>query len=260
MDDQPKNGLATANSHIQTQPSIYSSDQAFERAQRFAKQLASSDMVPTQYKNNLSNTMIAMEMANRTGSSPIMVMQNLHIIQGKPSWSSSFIIAALNSCGRFSPIRFKITELGEKSVEYTEWSGSKQQGNLQRVKKQLKFVDKQCVAYAYDSHGNLMEGPPASIEMAVREGWYTKSDSKWPTMTDLMLSYRSAAFFGRLYAPDMLMGMQTSEEITDFTTGQTTSPPIVEIINQRASAPEPNPVQPHWNVPEDAHIMNEEIK
>jgi hypothetical protein len=51
--------------------------------------------------------------------------------------------------------------------------------------------------------------------MASAEGWATKAGSKWKTMPELMLRYRAAAFFGRLYAPDILMGMQTAEEAAD---------------------------------------------
>jgi len=51
--------------------------------------------------------------------------------------------------------------------------------------------------------------------MAAAEGWATKAGSKWKTMPELMLRYRAAAFFGRLYAPDILMGMQTAEEAVD---------------------------------------------
>ena len=86
--------------------SIFSTLETFEHWQRVAKMLATSSIVPKAYSNNISNTMVAIELANRIGISPFMVMQNLDVIQGKPSWNSTFIIAALNSCGRFSPIRF----------------------------------------------------------------------------------------------------------------------------------------------------------
>lgn len=238
---------------VQLQPSIYSSDTAFERATKMARQLAASDIVPAQYKGNLSNTMIALEMANRTGSSPIMVMQNLHVIQGKPSWSSSFIIAALNACGRFTPVRFRYTELGPKEVTFEQWEGA--QGQRRKVPRTIKVSDKSCVAYAYDQRGDLLEGPSVSVEMAIKEGWYTKQDSKWPTMTDLMLTYRAAAFFGRLYAPDVLMGMQTQDEINDVHPVQqpSTAAQAVEILNQRVP-----PAQPEGF--DTAHIMDEEIK
>jgi len=77
----------------ETNPAPLSS---FELAQRQAKALSASDLVPQQYKGNVANTLVALEIANRIGASPLMVMQNLHIIHGRPSWSSTFVIAAIN--------------------------------------------------------------------------------------------------------------------------------------------------------------------
>jgi hypothetical protein len=172
----------------------------FEHAQRIAKVLSSSDLVPTQYKNNVANTLVALEMANRMGASPLMVMQNLHIIHGRPSWGSSFIIASLNSCGRFTTLRF--------------------QGDANK-----------CKAVATDkATGEVLEGPTVSLEMAKAEGWLDKAGSKWKTMPELMLKYRAAAFFGRLFAPEVLMGMQTSEEVIDITPMQ---PASVDAINSK---------------------------
>ncbi len=162
----------------------------FEHAQRVAKMLSSSNLIPENYRGNIQNTMIAMEMANRIGASPLMVMQNLYIVQGKPSWSSSFIIASLNACKRFSPIRFESSGEGDE-YGFTAW--------------------------AYDLATNeKLVGPKVTWAMAKAEGWLNKAGSKWKTMPELMFRYRAAAFFGRLYAPDILMGMQTSEEVQDI--------------------------------------------
>lgn len=161
----------------------------FEHAQRVAKMLATSSLIPKDYQNNIPNTMIALEMANRIGASPLMVMQNLYIVHGKPSWSSTFIIAALNSSKKFSPVRF---ELDGEADEYG------------------------CFAWAYDSNNNeKLLGPKITMKMAKLEGWVDKNGSKWKTMPELMLRYRAAAFFGRLYAPEIMMGMQTMEEVID---------------------------------------------
>jgi hypothetical protein len=161
----------------------------FDHAQRVAKMLAASSLIPKDYQGNIQNTMIALEMANRIGASPIMVMQNLYIVQGKPSWSSSFIIASLNACKRFSPLRFDMAGQEE---------------------------DYGCTAWAYDlATGDKLEGPKVTMKMANAEGWVKKQGSKWQTMPELMFRYRAAAFFGRLYAPDILMGMQTAEEVAD---------------------------------------------
>lgn len=167
----------------------FSSIQAFESAQRMAQALAASSLVPKAYQGNVADCIVALELAQRIGASPLMVAQNLNIINGRPSWASQFIIASLNSCGRFSPLRFKMDGTGDA------WS---------------------CVASAIDKSGEVLEGPKVTIAMAKAEGWYQKSGSKWQTMPDLMLRYRAAAFFGRLYAPDVLMGMSSMEESHDI--------------------------------------------
>lgn len=165
--------------------SAFGSISGFEGAQRIATALASSDLVPTTYKGKTANCLVALEISQRCGASVMAVMQNLNIIQGRPAWGSSYIIAALNSCGRFEPIRFKVTGEGE---------------------------GKKCVAWTRDRQGEVIDGPEVSIAMAKAEGWYDRNGSKWKTMPDLMLRYRAAAFFGRLYAPEILMGMRTDDE------------------------------------------------
>lgn len=183
----------------------------FEHAQRVAKMLASSSLIPEMYKNNVQNTMIALELANRIGASPLLVMQNLYIVQGKPSWSSSFIIASLNASKRFSPLRFEMAGSGE---EYG------------------------CTAWAYDlATGDRLEGPKVTQKMANAEGWVSKGGSKWKTMPELMFRYRAAAFFGRLYAPDILMGMQTAEEVFDVNSpGRAELIGLTEAIEQMKGA------------------------
>lgn len=181
------NQLVKLESEV-TQPS-FGDTTSFEHSQRVAKMLSSSNLIPKEYQGNIQNTMIALEMANRIGASPLMVMQNLYIVHGKPSWSSSFIIAAINNCKRFSPLRFAI----------------KGDGNTLS-----------CKAWANDLHTNdKLEGPKVSMEMAMKEGWINRPGSKWQTMPELMIRYRAAAFFGRLYAPDILMGMHMVEEVQD---------------------------------------------
>lgn len=193
----PETALALAPAPVkQQQITAFANETAFEAAQRMAKALTSSQLVPQTFRGaeNTGSALIALEIAQRIGASPLMVMQNLNVIHGRPAWSSQFIIAALNSCGRFSPLRFDVTGEGDK---------------------------RQCAAWAYDSTGkDRLDGPAVSIATAKSEGWYSKAGSKWQTMPELMLRYRAAAFFGRLYAPDILMGMQSVEEIVDVNGAQ----------------------------------------
>jgi len=212
----------------------FGSLQGFELMQRAARLLSSSTLVPVAYRqtiekldrygnvkesrenpNALANSVVALNMAQRMGADPLMVMQNLYIVEGRPSWSSQWIIAAINGCGRFSPLRFDIQELGDKEVQYTTTSWNN--GQRETSTRTVAIRDKVCVAWAIEKEtGERLESPKVTIEMAVKEGWYTKSGSKWQTMEEVMLRYRTASFFGKLYAPELLMGLQSVEEAQDI--------------------------------------------
>ncbi|MEG0414089.1 MAG: hypothetical protein RR584_14640 [Comamonas sp.] len=204
---------------------------SFEFLQRSAKAFASSSMVPTAYQAMttkgygeratvepnpaaISNCMIALDMAQRMNANPLMIMQNLYVIEGRPSWSSQFIIAAINNCGKFSPLRFDLEWLDEMDATFStfEWV------NKQKVEKKhsIRIKNARCIAWAIEkATGERLESAPVTMEMAVNEGWYGKNGSKWRSMPDLMLRYRTAAFFGRIYAPELLMGLPTAEEMQD---------------------------------------------
>ena len=161
-------------------------------------------------------------MAQRLGADPLMIMQHLYIVDGHPSWSSQFVISAINTCGKFSPLRFKIEDMGEKEAEYEEITGWQPIGNGKskpiKETRKVKVQNMAFTAWAKEkATGEILEGPTVSMEMAIAEGWYSKTGSKWRTMPDVMLRYRAASFFGKLYAPELLMGLQTAEEVQDKT-------------------------------------------
>lgn len=171
--------------------SAFASGEAFTTAQRMAKALASSSLMPAAYQNNIPNTLIAIELASRIGCSVLMVAQNLDIIHGRPSWRATFLIATVNACGRFTPIRFRWQ--GEEGTD--SWG---------------------CRAIAKDrATGDECLGSLITVGLAKREGWATKNGSKWQTMPEQMLCYRAASFWARIYAPELSLGMQTSDEVID---------------------------------------------
>lgn len=165
----------------------FTSNANWELAQRIGKAFAASDLVPQQYKGNVANCIVALEMANRMGASPLMVMQNLYLVHGNPGWSAKFLIACFNQCGRFSAMRYR-------------WNADRTE----------------CRAWAVEkSTGEELIGPAVTMQMAKDEGWSTKSGSKWKTMPELMLMYRASAFLVRTYAPEISMGLRTDDEIMD---------------------------------------------
>lgn len=231
MVDQPIS--LTANKLASTKSNDVSSicsESGFVLRQRLAQAFCSSQIVPPQFRSQIlnpknhkeitenpagmANCFVAIDMAERLGLSPVMVMQNLYFIEGRAVWSAQFVIACINSCGRFSQLQFAIEDLGKKEVTFTEyrWDGSKKVP----IQSRITISDKKCVAFAYLRDSNeRVESSPVTIELAVKEGWYTKNGSKWQSMPEQMLRYRAASFFGRLYASDILMGIESQDELDD---------------------------------------------
>ena len=173
----------------------FSSMEGFELLQRMAKVFNTSSLVPEHFQGpqNFGNCAIALNMAQRLGADPLMVMQNLYVVYGNPGWSSKFMIAMFNQCGRYTSIKYK--ETGER--------GKDSQG---------------IIAYSTEKlTGETIEGPEVTIAIAKAEGWFSKKGSKWVTMPDQMLRYRAAAWLIRTTAPELSMGLQTEDEIIDVT-------------------------------------------
>jgi hypothetical protein len=172
-------------------------EKTFALAQRKAKVYSESSLVPQQYQKNVGNVLIAQNMASRMGADPLMVMQNLYIVHGKPGWSAQFLIACFNSCGRFSSIKYRFSGEGD---------------------------DYGCVAYAKElATGEEVSGVRVTIGMAKAEGWSTKAGSKWKTMPELMLRYRAATFLVRCTAPEIGLGIMTHDEMEDTIDGRVTA-------------------------------------
>ena len=201
--------------------------EGFELMQRVAKMFSSSDLVPQQYRGNAANCIIALDMANRIGANPLLAMQNLYVVHGTPGWSSKFLIATVNACGRFTSLRY-------------EWRGEPGQPEYG------------CRAWAIEREtGERLEGIWVTWKMVNAEGWSKKSGSKWLTMPDQMFVYRAAAFWQRAYAPELAMGLQTVEDlddVIDVTPRQVT--PAAKPA--RVHVPTPGRVETHQPEPEPA--------
>ena len=80
---------------------IWGSSDNWLMAGQMAKALSCSTIVPKDYQGNEANALVAIDIANRLQTSPLMVMQNLYVIQGRPSWSAQFLIASVNGSGKY---------------------------------------------------------------------------------------------------------------------------------------------------------------
>ena len=168
---------------------VWTDKAAFDQLARSAQMLAKTSLVPNAYQGKPEDCFLALEIAGRMGVSPMMVMQNMYVVKGKPSWAGQACTTLINSCGKFKDVKHV----------YTGTKGTDNRG---------------CYVEAVRvSNGETVTGTEVTMQMAKNEGW--TSNTKWRNMPELMLAYRASAFFARVHCPEALMGVQTDVEIYD---------------------------------------------
>jgi len=201
---------------------IWSNPDAFDQGQRMAAALAGSTLLPDVYradkagpKQALSNCLMLLSLAQRLQMDPFLVGQNMTPINGRPAFSSAFVIALINQSGRFTPLRFHHSGAGD---------------------------DRQCYASAQDLRsGTELQGMPVTVRMAKDYGWWGRSGSQWPKNTDQLLAYRAAGWFGRLHCPEVLLGVAAREEIVDAVIDLEPEPEPVTVVAPAEVPTEPQP-------------------
>lgn len=194
MAEEVKNELAEKKERVNMvanlENGIYSSSDTFQLAYQMAKGLSESTLVPMQFQKNPANCLIALEQANRLNISPLVCMQNLYVVSGRPSFSSSFIIGLINSSGKYDmELQFDEEEKDGKPYACTCWT---------------------------ELNGRRVSGIRITMDMADKEGWSKKNGSKWLTIPQVMLRYRAASFFARMNCPELSIGLYSKEELDDM--------------------------------------------
>lgn len=206
MDEQNKEQTSLAVKEPTQNPNavtMWNDAKLYNQSLAMAQTLSKSEIIPQSYKGKPADCLIAIDIANRLGLSPAIVMQNSQCVRGNFTWKGSACKAMIDGCGRYQKTRY--VYVGEE--------GKDSYG---------------CYLEAIDNDGDIIKGVPVTIAMAKKEGWYNKDGSKWQTMSDLMLKYRAAAFFMRTECASIAMGFLTKEEVEDIYGKQT-------IDNQKAS-------------------------
>ena len=173
---------------------VWTDKKQFDQLLRAANMLSQTSIIPATYQGKPQNCFVALEMATRMGVSPLVVMQNMYVVKGKPAWAGQACTMSINSCGKFTGVKHVYT--GEKGTD-----------------------SRGCYVTATRiSDGVQVNGVEVTIAMAKAEGW--TSNTKWRNMPELMLAYRASAFFARVHCPEALMGVQLVDEIYDTETSR----------------------------------------
>jgi len=178
-------------------------------------QIQYSSIVPKELQGKTKELVELQKFADYRKEPLVVLLNNILFIDGKMGWKSTYIISKINSATKrfLQPLNYRsIGEIGKPSFGK--------------------------IAYTYDIKGNLMEGPAVTLDIAEKSGWTNKDNSSWNTIPELMLTYRAATFFGRIFCPDLFDGLHTSDELVDIYSASGTLPlqaideQILEIINE----------------------------
>jgi hypothetical protein len=194
-------------------PSMLADAARFEFGQRVANLFANSQLVPAHLRGKTADCFIALHMAERLNEDPLVVMQNINIINGRAGWSAQYMIGRANRSGVFrGRISWRSTGAGDAL---------------------------QVTAHAVLADAGEEVTATASMAMAKAEGW-TKNQ-KYQSMPEHMLRYRSATMLIRLYAPEVMLGIPSSDELEDvqYTVVQDAPPPPSRAAHGLSSVPAP---------------------
>jgi hypothetical protein len=163
----------------------------FEQLQRGANLFAKSGLVPAQFKDNPAACFVGLQLAQQLGVNPFMLFQKLYSpAGGKIAMEAQLAIAVANQRGVFAgPITYEFT--GERETD--GWA---------------------CTAAAILSRSGKRVELPVTYATVRGEGWL--KNPKWKTMPEQMFRYRAATWLIRTYAPEVLMGLSTADEVEDM--------------------------------------------
>jgi hypothetical protein len=158
---------------------------SLDEAFRLADMLAQSDMVPKDFQRKPGNVMIAMQWGMEVGLKPLQALQNIAVINGRPSMWGDAVLALVRS----SP-------LCEYVREHEEPVGTA----VCRVKRR----------------GDEEQVRTFSIEDAKTAGLHGKS-GPWTSSPKRMRQMRARSFALRDVFADVLKGMDIAEAVMDHT-------------------------------------------
>jgi len=165
----------------------------FAQAMQVAHQIAKTELVPKQFRDNAAAIVVAWEMGGELGLSPMASLQNIAVINGRPSvWGDS--LPAI--CMRHPQWGGMVEKLNDKATEAT------------------------CTVIRKDAPESIVR--TFSLDDAKTAGLLGK-DGPWRNYPKRMLQMRARAFALRDAFPDALRGMHVAEEVVDGGTLQTVS-------------------------------------
>jgi len=187
---------------------------AFEHLWRVAKAFSMSGMVPGHFQGKPESCMVALMYAQQLGEHPMVMFQEVTVINGRPGTSARFAIARANKSGLLQgPITWK----------------SKGQGDALEVTASAVLRDTGEVITA-----------TVSMKEATADGW--TRNPKYKSIPEQMLRWRAATRLINLYMPEVLFGLGVREEAEvrpSQVTVESSGSVVADLNRQIAAAQQP---------------------
>lgn len=187
----------------------------FQELMRFAGIAAKTSFVPKIYQNNPDNILIAVQMGAELGLAPMQSLQNIAVINGKPSIYGDAMLAVCKASPLCEWVKEEIQ--GDEKEKWIAICTVKRKGNPEVVS---KFSWKEA-----------------------KDAQLTGKPGPWLSYPKRMLQMRARGFALRDAFPDLLNGLISQEEAQDYPT-QTIEPPPVQLQSRPVNKPEDIPEMP----------------
>jgi hypothetical protein len=210
--------LATQNTFSLTPTNL-------QEAVKFAEILAKSTIVPRHYQNKSGDILVAVQMGAELGLKPIQALQNIAVINGKPSVYGDALLALVQNNPNFEDIKESFDE--ETNTAYC----------TVKRKGQSEYTVSFCQ------------------EDAKKAGLWGKS-GPWTSYPKRMLQMRARGFALRDKFADALGGLITAEEARDYPVDVT---PQVQVKKQDLSS-KLNNVLLEQKQPHDQELEEERVE
>lgn len=177
--------------------------QDLDQALRFADMLSKSNIVPKDFQNNPGNILVAVQWGMELGLQPLQAMQNIAVINGRPSLWGDAVIGLVRS----SPLCEYVNEesFDDKAVCRVKRRGEEEQIRI------------------------------FTVDDARKAGLLGKQ-GPWAQYPKRMLQMRARSWALRDVFPDVLRGMPIAEEVMDIEAKDITPAPHRVTGTQAAEA------------------------
>ena len=157
---------------------------ALDHLYRVSKAFSMSGMVPGHFQGKPEACMVALMYAQQLGEHPMVMFQEVSIINGRPNTSARFAISRANKSGLLQgPVTWK-SKGQDQALEVTASAVMRETGEVITA--------------------------TVTMKEAKADGW--TRNSKYQSIPEQMLRWRAATRLINLYMPEVLFGLGVREE------------------------------------------------